>query len=947
MKIRLAGGVVASGRAAWAARPAGPARLPDGADARPGEPVALGPDGADDADVRHAVAELSRLVADGGAVAAGAGVDLGAGFRSARLAGARGDQRDAVLAALRAVGPAGAARLGERSAFLVALFGPAVTKPVGAAAGRAAAEGRWAALHLAAAASDVLGPEQLERVLALDAGEAGDAAVIPGGPPSALARHLRQVLEPVPRRRRLDLITDLWGRVLDHHAAAARRQRRLATQSRRGRVDALRLRRRHDEDAEVLWRVRMSLRGREPSLGDAARWVPDEAYVRVRLDRLLQDALGATALLRTAVAVADHGPHDGLARSADLLAAASALVDEQAAGLARRRVPGLTGLPSRPAPYLRDLHRRVSGGGARDAKLAAYVQPRLASARDLALLIVADAAEAIGLAVSVRTGAPRRWAAADLRSWRGVAGYGRPPAGWAGIPKWTNILQPDTAPLYERLAADPDPAAAETVGDLLWYADLVDALARVHGHERAAPTPGTGEPWFEHDPEPPPADPLAPRLDSVTLAASGAAQLVALGGVPPRHARTWPDLTAALLSGTAIAEALTGEFAVPAPLLERDGAAVPGAGVRVRIARTARDLSEWADFMGNCIASPGYVEDARKGRSGLAGLYDARGALVANAELWPLRPGARGWRVSEIAARFNDEPDAELERRFRAWVASIPGAVPDAPAGIVDEPPPVRPARRRGAPRLVEEVGPALEPLARDALPGPGVLAVFAAVAATPPDAALVRLRRLGAAQLAGAVRRALDTGAADLGALWTATGRRPLAAALDALDPALRERFDRLPLLLDEPPLPKTLRRLVKLPGVADAYALDLAGRRIRRAVGRLAGQDDPVLARAVARHAAEPLLCALTVAVTCAAPDAELCAVAAPGAATVPGYPVTTLADEDGPWRRALPAARELGADTGRLSDEVAAHGLRVPASWLGAGGWPALWARAHSRR
>lgn len=56
-------------------------------------------------------------------------------------------------------------------------------------------------------------------------------------------------------------------------------------------------------------------------------------------------------------------------------------------------------------------------------------------------------------------------------------------------------------------------------------------------------------------------------------------------------------------------------------------------------------------------------------------------------------------------------------------------------------------------------------------------------------------------------------------------------------------------------------------------------------------------MLARAVARHADEPLLCALTVAMTCAAPDVELAAVSAPRAATVPGFPATTLADEDGP--------------------------------------------------
>lgn len=157
-----------------------------------------------------------ELVAAGGVVAAGANVDLGAGFRSARLAGARGDQRDAVLAALRVLGVEDAHRLGDRAGFLVALFGPAVTRRVGAAAARAIGEGRWAALHLAVAASDTLGPEQVEQVLALRAPEGVD--LTPDGPPSALAHHLRQVLEPVPRPRKLELVLDLWAQVLEHHS---------------------------------------------------------------------------------------------------------------------------------------------------------------------------------------------------------------------------------------------------------------------------------------------------------------------------------------------------------------------------------------------------------------------------------------------------------------------------------------------------------------------------------------------------------------------------------------------------------------------------------------------------------------------------------------------------------------------------------------------------------
>jgi hypothetical protein len=57
-----------------------------------------------------------------------------------------------------------------------------------------------------------------------------------------------------------------------------------------------------------------------------------------------------------------------------------------------------------------------------------------------------------------------------------------------------------------------------------------------------------------------------------------------------------------------------------------------------------------------------------------------------------------------------------------------------------------------------------------------------------------------------------------------------------------------------------------------------------------------------------------------------------------------VTTLDDADGPWQRAFPAARELGADTGVFWERIGEDGLRIPAAWLKAGGWNALWARAH---
>src|SRR5262249_19079759 len=152
--IRLAHGVVAGRRLrAWApGRDGAPVDAAATAALAPGSAVVLGPDSAGAADIDRALAGLAALLAAGGGGAAGRGVDGGHGFVSARLAGAEGDRRDAILAALPVLGAGGTARLGERAGVLVALFGPTATKRVGAAATAALADGRWAALHLASAA---------------------------------------------------------------------------------------------------------------------------------------------------------------------------------------------------------------------------------------------------------------------------------------------------------------------------------------------------------------------------------------------------------------------------------------------------------------------------------------------------------------------------------------------------------------------------------------------------------------------------------------------------------------------------------------------------------------------------------------------------------------------------------------------------------------------------
>jgi hypothetical protein len=264
-----------------------------------------------------------------------------------------------------------------------------------------------------------------------------------------------------------------------------------------------------------------------------------------------------------------------------------------------------------------------------------------------------------------------------------------------------------------------------------------------------------------------------------------------------------------------------------------------------------------------------------------------------------------------------------------------------------EEFPPGRMTRRHLKPRLAGDVGPALSGLARQTWEdsvGDEVLRAFSTLAGAAPDVALTQLRRLETSALREACRRTLSDGTLTLPALWAASSVRPLRTAVDGLDPALREHFGQLSLLFGEPPMPKSLRTLVRLAGIADAYAVDLLAREVRRAIGDLTIQDHPVITRALTSGAPEPLLCALTVLVTCQSPSVELANIAAPRAITVPGYPAAALDDETGPWQSAFPAARELGADTSAFWDEIAAHGLRVPASWLAAVSWPTLWSRAH---
>ncbi|MFB4278148.1 hypothetical protein ACBJ59_22850 [Nonomuraea sp. MTCD27] len=979
-------------------------RAGSGAEADPvaGAPVAVGPAGADPA---PALAALTRLLATGppaahpgaeeggdGVTAAGAGVELCPGFVSARLDGVRGDRRDAVLAAVSVLGPDGLHRLGERAGVLVALFGAEATKPVAAAANRAIAEGRWAALQLASAASGVLGAEQLERLLHL--GAPAVASTLRAAA-STMAGHLERVLEPLPPRRRLDLLLDLWDQVAAQQERARRKERLRATQGKQSRLEELTTRYRAHDDELLIHQIRTEL-GHEPSLVEAARWRPGSWQWTVFMGRTMADAMAATVLLRTAVAVADHGVQEGIARCATQLTAAARLMGSWEAGRAARRVPGLAGLPARPGCYVRDLAARLK------APSEPYVMQRLARAAEYARIVMEAVTERLDEAGEQLHG----WSMSALREWRAAVGYDarRDPAGWDQTP-----LGGGRGSLATRSAARAGVPVEEEerVGDLLWYAELADALAQLNGHDRADIRYGPTFPYADPDPDPDDGEQLVPPLDSIPSALAGAAQLVAFGGRPARKSRTWRELTAGLVAELEVAQALTAAFRLPEPLAERDGTILPGTRVRLECARDARMLARWSSYMGNCIASPWYVEAAEQGRCALLALRDDSGRIVANVEL---QHRARGWRLAEIRARFNADPDRELETRVASWVAALPAPAATEPPAR-ERPEATRPAPRRPANRAFQEVSGPLTELARRAMEAPDTLAALhtlrslydargggaadapdeetitatgpagpASPAATTPrirppaatprgrpglltaDTArshplpgsqthaghpgtevLTALRRLSADRMESVCRAGLP--AAGLVALWQATGVRPLERALAALDPGLRARHDQLGLLAADEPLPGSLRGLARHGAIAPARSMELVARRIRAALGRLARASDPMLAHQVARHADTAVLCSLVVAITSWPPEPGFpsVAVSEPGETAVPGFPRTSLEDPDGPWQRALTGAAELGAGVEAFRERVAADGLRVPAAWLGNGGWPALWQRA----
>lgn len=928
----------------------------------PGSPVAVGPADAEPEVVQEAARQLTLLVINGSEAAAAAGVDLGGGFTSARLAGAYGDRRDAVLAALRVLGVDGAHRLGDRTSSLVALFGPSATKRVGAAANTAIVEQRWAALHLASAASDLLGPEQLERLLELRVPDGIDP--FRRGAASTLSDHLSRALAGYPRPRRLALIISLWHHVCAHLVERQLLDRRASTQTRVDRIGKLRERHRDHFDEPMLQKLNWDFDG-SPTLADAARWRPPSWWTAGELSRLLQDGIAATALLRFAKTMSD----EGLAIAAEkhrheLVAADACITDDERSAAARRREGGYSH-PARPGCYVHHLIQPLRPGRAITAKTETYVKTRVAMARNYGVVIFDAVAELVGNL----DGQPlhncwdtcKPWQAAQLRQWRAAVGFSRAPGSWEQPPLADAYADGPTQTLAQRMAAAPDedpvdPVSVEAPHDLLWFADLADALAPFYGNESATVQHALPAPDLDYDAPAPLPEPGRPGADSVPLAAAGVAQLVAFGATPPPRCSSWSELVDGVMTDAAIAEATIDAFPIPSEVSAVDKQIILGTALSVELGREPRQLAEWSGYMGNCIGQSWYAEQANRGQCVLMALRDKdKGRIVANLDI---RRRAGRWQIHELRARFNEAVAPALEKHITRWVKGLAVPAPSAPEPLV----PVPPVRSRGGSSRRSAVGrlPA-------ALTGALIAAVDRELATAraasarrtyatlarglgrpgqpsdfEPDAAVIALKRVGPARHVELLRAALDAG---LGApvLWQATRVRPLTTAVGRLDPELRE-YDRLGTLADGSPLPRSLRALVRRPEIAPAYAMDVVARTVRAAMGELIGDD--ALARSVARRPSPELVCALAIATTCATRSTMdgMVQVVAARKTSVPGFPTSNLSDEDGPWQRALAAAADLGAPVELFWQRIAEHGLLVPAALLGKGGWPALWRRAH---
>ena len=655
-RIRCSGGIVLEGdHRVWLVADPGDEVL----DSRrsPGAPVVVGRATASRAEVDRARRDAQRLVARGGPLVAAAGVRIRA-FRTARLEGGAESRRDAVLAAVEVLGSRGLHRIGEPAAVLVALFGVRATKRVGAAALDGLALDQLSPLRLAVAASDLLGPEQLESILALRAPPGTEP--VPKGDAVLLGQQLASVLGPYTAKRRVELLRSLWDDVVGWQlsAIARGRARRRPTSP----VAIERWQRKVRRLDSAWWQAQAAAAyGDEPDALALAIWVPSRDVWQAALERALHECGAATTLLRTALAAEERPVQAAVLAHLDALDHLARRDDHGAACERAALLAATVALASDTAP---------SGGdrlGGRD------VDPLLATQlRDAWALAHATLTAALGLGLALQrspvAGEAQPLASPAVAEWRAVAGYGpaRPPERWH-----FRLLAPTTVVSLAPACPPEEPIRAadvEFLDDGLWIADLADALAAWYGHARAEVNYGVH--GVDVDPVDDEDDPRSPLLESVPLAVAGAAQLLAVGAVPPARPKTWEALVAALV---AAAEnlGLDEPFPMAAEVAATDRTVLPDTDLVVDVARTPRQLAEWGNYMGNCIA--GYADDAdRRYALSPCGTRPAR---------WPStspcsgRPGAGSCRRRSPASTRTCRP------------SSAPGSTP----GPSRSPWPVRP----------------------------------------------------------------------------------------------------------------------------------------------------------------------------------------------------------------------------------------------------------------
>ncbi len=952
--IRCGGGIVLEDdRRVWLA--AEPGDEVDEARRFPGAPVVVGPREATLAQVDRARREARRLVAVGGPLVAAAGVELTAkGFRTARLEGSTESRRDAVLAAVEVLGSKGLHRIGDTASVLVALFGVRATKRVGTAALDALAAGQPSSLRLAVAASDLLGPEQLETVLALRSPLGIEP--VPKGDALVLGGHLASILGPYTSRRRVDLLLSLWDDVVGWQLSAIARGR-----ARRRQASAPAVGRWYQKLRQVdaaWWEARAARElGGPPDAMALATWRPGRDVWLNAMVRAFHECAAATVLLRTALAAEDQPSDEAVLAHFDALDHSGRSGDQE--GPAARRAALLAStvaLGSAP-----DAPSGTDRLGGRDLGRLLATQLRGTSVLAHATLLAAtDLAVAIQRQ-PVAAGA-QPLSSPALAEWRAVAGYGpaRPPNSWA----YQFLSLSPVLPLAHRLETD-DPVAAATaemLDDGLWIADLADALAAWYGHQQADVY---ALDCIVVDPAEPVADGdvRVPLLDSVPLAAAGAAQLRAMGAAPPSRPKAWSALVAALVTA-AENLGLDEPFRVAPGVAATDRAPLPGTHLTIEVGRTPRQLAEWGNYMGNCIAE--YSDEAGP-RFALVALRDPTGTLVANISLGR---GTRRWVVSEALARFNEELAPDLRSCIGTWVDQIPVATAAPGTRTATRPrraspggrrPPARDRLARTAARLGDELAAlagseemarmatALAPIARElgwaAGSGHGDRGHGGRDGADDgwlaPFVAIARPRASG--PLAAATGRALGSGC-PLAELWQATSTRPLAAAIERLpEPEVDIRR------LVDTTIPAALRLGLRDPRVRAARTVDLAARRVRVALAELLVAADPVLDRAAVDRPHVGFVTAAVLILTArdsrVVQPVDWVPVALDGA--LPGRPRSSVRDADGPWVTARGAALEMDSTATRLDHVMAdapGRHLLVPAAWTASAGWTGLWARAH---